>query len=833
MNLSLKPEAIQMNEVEVTARAIQSNEAALLSFQQKSPVVTDGISAELMNHAASSDAGDALKRVTGISVVSDRYVFVRGLGERYSSTQLNGAQIPSPEPHRRVVPMDIFPAGLLENIQTAKTFSPDQPGDFAGGSVQIVTRDFPERAMFSVSTSGSFNSQTTFKDFYTYPGSSTDFLGFDDGRRALPDLIRTKAADQSVRPRGRFSTIGFTEQEMQAFGRSFENVWSSRTRTAPVNQGYGLTLGNALNREGREFGYIFSFNYSNDFETKREERNTFRMGERPDGNPAFSPFTAYDVRTSINSVLWGAIFNSSFRPSPMHKLSLKTMYNRSAEDEGRTYEGFNSDRNTDFRNSGIRYIDRGLFSGQLIGEHHLRGLENSELTWRGTLSLAARNEPDNREVVYERRNDRWVFRDITQSGSRFFFDLKDDERGGALDWSIPFKAPAGLSAKFKVGGLWRDKDRSFDSRRFRFIPAGLIDRYVDLSRTAEELFSPENIAPDRFTITESTRATDNYLASQELWAGYAMVDMPVTHHLRLIGGARFEDSDQTVTTFDPFTPTAVPIVARLKVRDLLPGVNLVYRLSDRANLRWAYSRTLTRPDLREMAPFEYQDFVGGLTELGNPNLKHTRIDNFDTRWEVFPRPGELIAVSAFYKKFHTPIEQIVQPSAEVRITYENAKSARNYGAEMEFRKALDFLSPALKRWSVNTNLTLVRSQVALDERGIGVQTSQKRPLQGQSPYLVNAMLAYDDPGRGASVSLFYNVFGKRIDEVGELGVPDVYEQSRHKVDFTYKQYLNPRFNVKFTAKNLLDPDVLFKQGPEVYHRYRSGRSFSLGLGYSL
>ncbi|MSS73861.1 MAG: hypothetical protein EXS64_20600 [Candidatus Latescibacteria bacterium] len=663
--------------------------------------------------------------------------------------------------------------------------------------------------------------------------SVTDFAGFDDGRRDVPTLIRTKAGDQSVRPRGRFSTIGFTEEEMQAFGRSFENVWSPRTRHAPVDQDYSLTLGNALNRGHREFGYIFSLNYSNDFETRREERNTFRIGEGPDGNPAFSPFTAYDVRTSTNSILWGAIFNSSFRPSPMHKLSPKTIYNRNAEDEGRTYEGFNSDRNTDFRNSRIRYIERGLFSGQFIGEHHLRGLGNSELTWRGTLSRATRNEPDNREVVYERRNDRWAFRDITQSGSRFFFDLKDDEVGGALDWSVPFKIPAGRSAKLKIGGLWRDKDRSFDSRKFRFIPAGLIDRYVDLSRPPEELFSPENIAPDWFTITESTRATDNYLASQKLWAAYAMVDAPLTRNLRLIGGARFEDSDQTVTTFDPFSVNATPIVARLKAKDVLPGVNLVYRLSDQSNLRWAYSRTLTRPDLREMAPFEYQDFVGGRTEVGNPNLKHTRIDNLDGRWEVFPRPGELIAISAFYKRFHRPIEQTVQPTAEVRITYENAKSARNFGIEMEFRKALDFLSPGLKLWSVNANLTIVRSQVELDERGVGVQTSQKRPLQGQSPYLVNAMVAYDDPGRGASVSLLYNVFGKRIDEVGELGVPDVYEQSRHRVDLTYKQHFTPRFNVKLTAKNLLDPDGLSRQGPEVYHRYRLGRSFSLGFGYSL
>jgi outer membrane receptor protein involved in Fe transport len=233
-----------------------------------------------------------------------------------------------------------------------------------------------------------------------------------------------------------------------------------------------------------------------------------------------------------------------------------------------------------------------------------------------------------------------------------------------------------------------------------------------------------------------------------------------------------------------------------------------------------------------MAPYEYQDFVGGRTELGNPKLKRTQIDNYDARWEVFPRPGELIAVSAFYKEFHAPIEQIVQLAAEVRITYQNAASAKNYGAEVEARKSLGFIRPDLKKWSLNANFTLVRSRVDIGET-IGVQTSSRRPLQGQSPYLVNAMLAYDDPDRGASVSLLYNVFGRRISEVGELGSPDVYEMPRHKMDFTYKQYLNPRFNVKLAAKNLLDPDTLYRQGPEVYHRYKSGRSFSIGLGYSL
>ena len=245
LNISLPPETMHAAEIVVTARAEQNSEVSMLAIQQKAPVVTDGISAELMSRSSSSDAGDALKRVTGITIVGGKYTYVRGLGERYSNTQVNGADIPSPEPNRRVVPMDIFPAGLLENIQVSKTFSPDQPGDFSGGSVQIKTREFPSKFTFSISTSAGYHSQTSFKDIQTYDGGSWDFFGVDDGTRALPEMLKTQAADQPVRKRGRFSTTGFTAEEIQQFGQAFANVWQPKTKTAPANQGYSISIGNA------------------------------------------------------------------------------------------------------------------------------------------------------------------------------------------------------------------------------------------------------------------------------------------------------------------------------------------------------------------------------------------------------------------------------------------------------------------------------------------------------------------------------------------------------------------------------------------------------------
>lgn len=829
LNVSLPPEAMRADEIVVTAKAEQNSEVSMLVIQQKAPVVTDGISAESMSRASSSDAGDALKRVTGITIVGGKYTYVRGLGERYSNTQVNGADIPSPEPNRRVVPMDIFPAGLLENIRVSKTFSPDQPGDFSGGSVQIKTRDFPSKFTFSVSTSAGYHSQTSFKDIQTYDGGAWDFLGVDDGTRALPDMLKTQAADQPVRERGRFSTTGFTAEDIQQFGRAFANVWQPKTKTAPANQSHSISIGNAVGTGARELGYIFSFTYDNSFNNKNEIWNSYRITADASGEQVLSPFSTYDVNSTTHNILWGLLFNSSLRLSPRHKISLKTLFNRNTDNEARTYTGYNSDRDTDLRDYRLRFVERGILSGQLSGAHHVGVLLDSNIDWLINLSKATRDEPDNREVLYEDRNGAWTFFDITQSGSRFFFDLIDDAQSAKVDWAIPFSSFHALPSKLKLGAKGLTKDRTFDARRFRFEQSSGIQRHVDLTLDPEDIFIPDNIAPRRFELRETTRNVDNYSASQNTWAAYAMADLQLSKHWRFVGGVRIERAKQALTSFDPFSATATPIEVTLDDTDYLPGLNLVYKLNGRTNFRTAYSRTLARPDFRELAPFEFVDFIGGRAVSGNPGLQRSTIDNFDFRFEIFPRLGELVAISAFYKKFHGPIEQIIRPTAQLSVTYQNAKAATNYGVEFEFRRRLDALSPSLEPLSINTNVTLVRSQIEIDP-GIGVQTSSERALQGQSPYAVNASLGYDRPDYGFQANVLYNVFGRRISEVGAQGLPDVFEQPRHQLDFNIMKKF-AQFTLKASAKNLLDSEIQFKQRESIFREYKAGRSFSLGISY--
>ena len=833
VQISLVPQVVKLDAIKMLVQLSRSSERGLLEQRMRSSLIEDSISTEEIGRLPASSAGEAIKRVTGVSIVGGRYVFVRGLGERYSNTLLNNVEIPSPEPNRRVVPMDIFPASLLASLQTVKTFSPDQPGGFAGGSVQVFTKDFPEELKMSLSLSSGFNTQTTGVDGLTYPGGELDFLGFDDGSRDLPGIVQTRAADLPIRERGRFTPLGFTPEQIQEFGQSFSNIWSPERQSIPVNQGYKFSFGNSNTFMGKEFGYLSVISYGNSHSYGTQVRNAFRIGL----NETLSPVTSYSVERSGNEVDWGSVLNASLRFSSQHQLSVRTLFTHTAEDETRTWAGFNADRNTDMRSFRLRYIERQLFSGQLAGTHNfaipepkLEGPKRPSVSmeWRLTYSRASRAEPDTRENIYEDRGDgTFTFRDVTHSGSRFFFDLEDDEYNARLDWEVPI----GTEGDFKFGGLLRDRTRTFDARRFRFLPSDRLDATVNLSDPPEILFQAQNIAPRVFELRESTRATDNYLADHSIYSGYLMLDMPITAKWQFMTGLRLESSAQKVTTYDPFSAAAEPIIADLETFDLLPGANLTYRLTERMNLRVAASQTITRPDFRELAPFEFTDFVGGRTILGNPELKRTQINNYDFRLEAFPQTGGVLAVSAFYKRFQKPIEQIVQPQAEIRITYENAEAANNYGLELEARQNLGVLTEALHNFSINTNAALISSQVVLPD--IGIQTSSERPLQGQCPYIVNVSVGYENSNTGISSAIAYNIFGSRLSEVGNHGVPDVYEQARSQLDASFSRVVADYFKVSFSAKNLLDPYVYFKQGEATYVRYKLGRAFSFGISYNL
>ncbi len=815
VDVVLVPSRVKLREeVTVTAAAdpVASTQAAALLERKRSGTISEGLAGDEMRKNADSDAASAMQRVTGVSVVGGQYVFVRGLGERYSNTTLNGAILPTTEPDKKVVPLDLFPSGLIENVKITKSYLPDKPAEFAGGLLEIQSISFPSGPTFSVSGSLGYNSLTTFEDGQRYPGGGLDWLGYDDGTRALPGSI----PDAKLVEGGIFGG-GFTRDQMTAFGRSFANVWEPRPQEGRPDSTFSILAGNSWGN----FGAVGSVAYNHKNRFRAEEQQFYALGE---GNTGVRPTNDFALDYSTYQSTVGAVANMSYRFSGNHRLALENFYTNSGHDEARTFSGYQEDKGVDLRNARLYWIEETIWTSKLSGEHFFPSLGRSRVDWRASYSRAMRDEPDLRENLYEFNPaiGAFEFSNESQSGFRMFNDLTDQIYQGEADWSTFFDIAGGRLTMLKVGGSYQRREREFQSRRLRFKPTGL----TDFTQSPETLFQEQNIG-SVFQLEEDTRRTDHYDASLDIPAGYAMLDLPITTRLRFIGGARVEYSNQEVVTSDLFDPTLPPITSQLENTDVLPGLNLVYQLTPDMNLRAAYSRTVNRPEFRELAPFEFTDIVGGQASVGNPDLRRALIDNADLRWEWFPGAGaadaEVVAVSAFWKNFTDPIERVVEATATFRTSYTNAKGARNVGLELEARKALG------RTWLVGANYTFVDSKVEIDRTGTQIQTNLERPLAGQSQNVFNGLLEFRSGELRARVLV--NYFDDRISDVGALGLPDTLEEGRTTLDVVVSQRFGA-ISVRLAGENLTDAENRYTIDGNHYRLYSTGRSISLGVSYA-
>ncbi len=823
-DIEMDSEGVQSQEILVEAELSTATEGALLTERRKSLAVSDGVSAEFIKKTPDSDAGDAIKRTTGISVMDGKYVFVRGLGERYSNTQLNGVNIPSPEPEKKVVPFDIIPANLIENIVTIKTFLPDQPGTFAGGLVRIKTKEFPDEFQLNFGASSGINTNAHFTDILTYNGGSTDFLGIDDGTRELPNvgsLVRGSAkGSERANALAQFNN---------------ENPFPVSGRYLP-NQSYSLSIADQINMGPLPLGYIANLTYS----TGHSYKSQYSFFPTIDQGNDFT----YRWNTDIASynVNWGGVMNFTTKLNSDNKIGLKSTYNRTAEDEVLLAYGNTRMPDDTFlnRTSRVRFVERQMWSTQLSGNHYFDWLAKSDLEWKAQYASAKRHEPDNRETYYYDDFTGYGFRFDPDSrrNTRFFSDLDDNQYDVMADFTIPFKQWDGLKSKLKIGGLWSKKDRDFAARRFRY----------DASPTdsePNEFFTPENVEKGLISFEETTQPTDAYTADESVTAGYFLIELPVYRALRVIGGARVENNDINVFSNKI---GGEPIYGGFKKTNILPSLNLVYELNDKMNLRGAVSQTIANPQLRELAPFQFDNYRN--STVGNPYLEQTTITNYDLRWEFFPKFSEIIAVSVFYKSIDKPLETIIILGAGTRpfSTTVNGTEAKNYGAEFEFRKNLSFLSENLENFSLGTNLTLLHSEIvqgqfarimdAATASPIDVSLpslSSARKMQGQSPYVVNVNLGYNNTESGFSGILLYNIVGERIYEISgnQNMLHNFIEQPRHQLDLSIAKKFETGFNVKLNVKNILNDSYLITFGDDEAERYKTGTTYSLSLSYAL
>jgi outer membrane receptor protein involved in Fe transport len=807
-------------ELTINAASRPGGTVVLLRERKESATVTDVVGAEQMSRTGDTDAATALKRVNGLTVIGGKYVYVRGLGDRYSSTLMNGSSLPSPEPEKRVVPLDLFPTALLDSVVIQKAFSPDMPAEFGGGVVEIRTRQIPEEPVLSVTVSGAWAGGTTLTEAEVGQGGPTDFLGFGNRWRALPDSISAAGDRGPLKTGGIFSEDGYTAEEMEAFGEALPNRWA-------LTPGRRWTLG------GIELGALAGVVFSNAWDVEDGFQTLYSVA---DGELEARRHTTF-VETS-NRVRLGGMLSLGLSWGEGASLTSTTLLNRNSTATALEYDADDPTGSNDTRNTRIGWEEQQLFVEQLalavpIGPVALEA--------RYALGLANQAEPDRREYTYLATESGYV---LSQRGSWndiFYGTLADTHHDGGLDATWKIARPAG-DLSFKAGAKVLVKERTSGIRRFNYQFQG--SEGIDLGAPIDEVIVAENIGADvqgdagYLELEENTTRADDYTAGQSIVAGYAMGDMAWTRRFRTLAGVRVEQSRQTVRTFELFDTEGAPIVADIATVDVLPAATFTFGLGPRdvpdgMQVRVGYGRTLSRPELRELSEVAYYDYRSGRLLYGNPLLERATIENVDARWEWYPSAGESISVGGFFKYFDHPIESVVAVSAVSGSvgTFANATSATNVGGELDLRKRLDFLNRNLYDLYLSGNVSVIASRVDLSKTG-GNQTSTDRPLQGQSPWVVNAQLSYENPTSRTNIAALYNVFGPRIVSVGTAGIPDVYEMPVHRLDLVVSQGLGEHFSVRVKGSNLLMWPSREKTGDLVSEETRDDWSAGLSLTWA-
>lgn len=843
LDLPLDPaeQVIRMEAITVSGETVRNSGLGLLRVRQKAAAVSDAIGSDQMSKLGFGTAASAMRAVTGASVVGGKYVYIRGLGERYSSTMVNGVEVPSADPDRRAVNMDMFPSDLVDAIVTTKTFTPDKPGNFTGGSVDMKTKEFPEQFTFSISASAASNSRVT-GDPFLVSGAGANTWASDDGSRALPAAL----VGQTIPLRFTSATV---DSEIGALTRSFSPIMAPSVKDAPFNHSFSAAMGGIFQLFNRNLGYAASVSYDRTYSgyTGGVLGRYQRQGV---SSPSLAPLVQLDDWRSEDDALMGALLNVSYQFSPDHQMSVNTMFNQSGTDLARRQTGLNvaggglSEEEV-FTTRTLRYTERSLRSVQLAGKHLLPSWNETKIEWSATDAKTTQDEPDTRYFSTFQTTDGNVF--FEASGvprpSRYFRDLTETRRDYQLDVTVPISVWGDRSGAVKFGGAWAETKRDFHERLFEYNSTtyrfdGVDANFLNPEHVGQVDSSTGRFATGQLYLVETTSSGNSYSGEQQVAAGYLMIDLPLLEKLRLIGGLRRESTTLDVRSYDPNRRAGL-----LDNDDNLPSANLIYALTPKMNLRAAVTRTIARPNFREIADYTSFEFVGDYVYIGNPDLRRTTINNYDLRWEWFPRKGELVAVSVFRKDMTDPIERgVFSVINSGELQYQNAPSGEVTGVEFEVRKQLGNYARWLEGLSGGLNYTLVESSVDINAaelaaiRYYDADASATRELTGQSPYIFNADLTYAHPQWGTTLSVYYNVFGERLSQVSPPGTPNVFEQPSPTLDVIWNQKLRRGWKLSLSVKNLLDRPVeeTYRYLGETYLRssYRRGVITSLGLTYS-
>lgn len=831
---------VQLADVVVATTRRKNTDAAIMAEMKEAKQVVSAISAEQMSRGTDSNAAQAIQRVPGVTINQGKFVMVRGLSERYNNVLINNAIAPSTEVDRRTFSFDLIPTNALDKMVISKTGAAYMPGDFAGGIIKITTSenfsDFTQ-----VGFSFGYRTNTTFGDYFQSEGSPTDFLGFDNGFRSLPSAFPSNPSDL------------FDPIQSVAAAHLLPNNFNPERRTAFLDTGINFSIGRVIKFEGgKTLSTVNSISYSNKYENFNEINRSYNNNFTGGGSSTVQVLEDYNDAFYSNEAKLTLLSNWMYRWNDRNKISFKNLINQIGENTTILRTGFNFDQRQGdlLQNYELGYNSRFIYTGQFEGEHKLR--ENQKLDWVMGGNLLRDNLPDLRRFRTFRRidepNEPFQMIDPPSANpfdtGRFYSELDEFSATGAINYTYEIERIKDNedfgNIILKAGFLNDFKTRDFSARYMSYIIPGSVsqDRKNELlTLPLTEIFNTHNVnATDGWLLREGTARRDSYSATNLLTAGYLYAEVPV-RKFDISGGIRFEHN---ILQLDGFEGEA-PISVNQPITSILPSVNIGYNLNEKTVLRAAYSRTVNRPEFREIAPFLFYDFRQNSEVVGNPNLTTATIDNFDLRYEFYPTKGETASFGLFYKNLDNPIENFLPVAgSQRRVSYNNADNAYLYGAEVELRKSFEpyFKTGFLSKMSINLNASYIISEVDLGESAQA--QSRNRWLQGQSPYVINAALGYNNKENGWNANLIYNRFGDRIFAVGNVNFGTIYELARNQLDLTLsKEIKNTTY--KLGISNLLNDKFQFFQDSNVDDKidenddpiwvYRNGTLFNLSVIY--
>jgi len=865
--IKLKPAGNQLEEVVVKAEAIRTSESALIAMKRRSTSIMDGISSAQMQLVGDGTAIEASKRVTGVSIEDGKYIYVRGLGDRYTRTTLNGIQVPGLDPDKNSLQMDIFPTNLIDNIIAHKNFSAELPADFTGGLVNIETKAFPEKKIFKVSADAGYNPQMHLNSNYlTYKGGKTDFLGFDDGTRALPEGTDPVNIPTPVN--------GAPKEEVNQFVSSLNPELGATRATSPIDYGASLTLGDQYQLKGEKknsLGYIFSLSYKRSY--KYYDDVTYSEYQR------FSESTITDLRYA--TIQKGEVSEDMALLGGLAGIAYKTQKSKYRLTAMRLQNGTKRAGRFTIDNDGaavgqsgykaisdnLEYNQRSLSNVLLAGEHSLGG-DKWQVDWKLSPTWSTSNDPDVRRTAFTITNpDNPTFSaGAGGNPSRIWRYLDEVNASAKIDLQRHYKL-MDRDAVLKFGGSHTYKKRDYE---ILFFDMQFLGTQSWSHTDPNKVLAPENIYPNKpnniyYNSGNKALNPNAYSSNVNNTAFYISNEMSLLPKLKSVLGVRAENyvqrytgADQKYASGDTANGTYLDNDKVLSALDWFPSVNLIYALTEKQNLRFTYGRTIARPSFKELSfaqildPITNRIFNGSLFTYADwdGKLTSTMINNFDLRWEMFMERSELISISAFYKTFDNAIELVRIPTQQTSTEFQarNVGNGQVYGAELELRKELGFISPFFSDFLFSGNLTLVKSQIQMTgleynsrksyERA-GQNITNTRDMAGQSPYVINAGISYLNQKAGLNVGAFYNVKGPTLYIVGVGLYPDVYAEPFHSLNFSLNKTIGKegKTTIDFKVANLLNDRVekfyhSYQADNQVFDSINPGRSFSIGISHS-